>query len=477
MNPNKMYKVADSKDDLIKKFHKKLKEVELKKINQVINEAFGNAPPGAYLAAIGNPDGPNWKQVPGVPDSWEYVGGVKPDSLILDEAFNYGEPLADLKNAYLKLTTETSPFKAALMAIEHTTWQTATPVKMFGKAFTCYAEIKDDKGKMVMIPLSQPPIVETEYSFNDGPQVKMLNPDIVVESVHQVFEDGEIQVVKGPFKVHGSWKQVTQPVKIVKEPVTLKAKSVTIEHNGVQHILSVGDLFTVNFHVNLDGPHSASGVVFDHNETVKVVAFNYAEDQPQKKFNTMPSPPPSEENKRQIRQHRHNSNGTFSSTWIAKKECFLIGGYYKNKRYDVVLGEPINGVEMLRSLFGDEMVPNELASIIRNCEIALRQHARDKADAFKHPKLHSIKVKCPAYGKTLKEGSFLTLSEQVCTYCQGEPADLYNLIQHLNDSHKWSREKIADWIDTLDEQPVFYPQLNHERVANSASVVVVESPV
>lgn len=27
---------------------------------------------------------------------------------------------------------------------------------------------------------------------------------------------------------------------------------------------------------------------------------------------------------------------------------------------------------------------------------------------------------------------------------------LWNMIQHLNDDHKWTRERIADWLDSLD---------------------------
>ena len=27
---------------------------------------------------------------------------------------------------------------------------------------------------------------------------------------------------------------------------------------------------------------------------------------------------------------------------------------------------------------------------------------------------------------------------------------VWNMIQHLNDDHKWGRERIADWLDTLD---------------------------
>jgi hypothetical protein len=43
-----------------------------------------------------------------------------------------------------------------------------------------------------------------------------------------------------------------------------------------------------------------------------------------------------------------------------------------------------------------------------------------------------------------------------CPGCH-QPGSISNVIQHLNDVHEWTREKIADWLDTLDEQPIFYP--------------------
>lgn len=36
-----------------------------------------------------------------------------------------------------------------------------------------------------------------------------------------------------------------------------------------------------------------------------------------------------------------------------------------------------------------------------------------------------------------------------CHYSQHDYY-LYSLITHLNDDHKWSREEIANWLDTLD---------------------------
>jgi hypothetical protein len=31
------------------------------------------------------------------------------------------------------------------------------------------------------------------------------------------------------------------------------------------------------------------------------------------------------------------------------------------------------------------------------------------------------------------------------------PRDLHSTIMHLNDRHKWSRERIADWVESLEE--------------------------
>lgn len=42
-------------------------------------------------------------------------------------------------------------------------------------------------------------------------------------------------------------------------------------------------------------------------------------------------------------------------------------------------------------------------------------------------------------------------------YGSGELMPLNSIIMDLNDSCGWTREEIADWLDTLDNQPIFYP--------------------
>lgn len=48
----------------------------------------------------------------------------------------------------------------------------------------------------------------------------------------------------------------------------------------------------------------------------------------------------------------------------------------------------------------------------------------------------------------------LTEEKDCPTKC-GRRSSLYQLIQHLNDKHEWTREKIADWLETLDVDLTF----------------------
>jgi hypothetical protein len=54
--------------------------------------------------------------------------------------------------------------------------------------------------------------------------------------------------------------------------------------------------------------------------------------------------------------------------------------------------------------------------------------------------------------------------------------NLMSTITNLNDAHGWTREEIADWLDTLDEQPVFYPR-STPTIQNSAKVVTLQPVV
>lgn len=49
--------------------------------------------------------------------------------------------------------------------------------------------------------------------------------------------------------------------------------------------------------------------------------------------------------------------------------------------------------------------------------------------------------------------------DKACLFEDPDYFSLDRLIIHLNDRHKWTREHIADWLDTLPSQPIFYPQI------------------
>lgn len=40
----------------------------------------------------------------------------------------------------------------------------------------------------------------------------------------------------------------------------------------------------------------------------------------------------------------------------------------------------------------------------------------------------------------------------------GQRRTIHDIIIDLNDAHDWTREKIADWLETLDENPIITPQ-------------------
>lgn len=69
--------------------------------------------------------------------------------------------------------------------------------------------------------------------------------------------------------------------------------------------------------------------------------------------------------------------------------------------------------------------------------VALRNPGEELGQVI--PELFSFRAPCPHEGCTEGVGS----------------DTLYRLIQHLNDNHQWTRERIADWLDTLEVDLTF----------------------
>lgn len=66
--------------------------------------------------------------------------------------------------------------------------------------------------------------------------------------------------------------------------------------------------------------------------------------------------------------------------------------------------------------------------------LGVQRHEGYRDALFKHwPWVHELRAHCPA-----------------CN-CDGIKE---STISHLNDLHKWTRERIADWVETIEPQPL-----------------------
>lgn len=65
-----------------------------------------------------------------------------------------------------------------------------------------------------------------------------------------------------------------------------------------------------------------------------------------------------------------------------------------------------------------------------------------------------------------------------CPVCKTASGPLGRIIPHINDNHQWTREQIADWLDTLDVDLTAKPQAKEEENAQpSPSPDEVKEPV
>lgn len=69
------------------------------------------------------------------------------------------------------------------------------------------------------------------------------------------------------------------------------------------------------------------------------------------------------------------------------------------------------------------------------------------------PALKSYARPCPAVRDQIHQATVPPGERCGCI----DPMLLKHLIQHLNDTHEWPREQIADWLDTLDVDLTFQP--------------------
>lgn len=116
----------------------------------------------------------------------------------------------------------------------------------------------------------------------------------------------------------------------------------------------------------------------------------------------------------------------------------------------------------------EELTPKTVNDYIENAK-TLGYHLKVSQEMAKSPTISEILSKALTNttitfgGSNTSSGSSMVRrhrtvfdNREKCPDC-GEISSLNNIIMHLNDVARWSREEIADWLDTLDNQPIFYP--------------------
>lgn len=346
--------------------------------------------------------------------------------------------------SYLQVPLDTEWVKAEWPNME------LEPVKSEGSmAGIAYAHIKGADGTLHKVPLKTFPMIESNFGIGpDAPNYKLTGVSFEIDSVVYEF-DGSTSVIQGPFVTKETYQKLLPFSYESYQALKDKPDMVILEHGGIQYDLKAGDTLTVNMPVEINGKK-----LTEFHETIKVVEFGHK-----------PSTPPGLGSTPKFQAPLSNPQFGFELFTVDQGKTVLITGYYENKRYEVVLGTPVSTVKsrMVKELFGDDVhpstIPNELYKVIVNANTILvaGQEVGPNHSTLKHPAMQQV-VKCPAGGDYTN--------------------NLQTVIMHLNDTHEWTREQIADWIDTLDEQPVYYPILGKpEGVANSAKVVALATPV
>jgi hypothetical protein len=154
----------------------------------------------------------------------------------------------------------------------------------------------------------------------------------------------------------------------------------------------------------------------------------------------------------------------FDITRFAGANFFIVAGYTYGYRYEIIWGTHTPNSEVsdiaceLEKIAPGVPIPRELAVAVSMCNQILNntQGYGGSHKMLQHPGMNHM-TQCPK--------------------CTDREDVLAEIIIHLNDTHRLSREAIAEWLDTLDEQPVYYPKFEPPRVANSAKVVALPKAV
>lgn len=367
---------------------------------------------------------------------------------------------------------------------------------------TMMIEVKDVHGIYRLLPLSSAPQFSMDYSVASPiPITEVSNVDFEIRRLLVVDAQGNpMSEYMGPFHSSSTFNHQAAP-----KPVTKPATKVLLEFEGEQHWLSVGDEFNLKY--NLEVPQELL-VTVDPNTMLnnfitqkKITIKDITGAAPKSDTMWITANPDgfqfqgdkwSELIDASLKQNwagganwdetasfktkERVPHSEFNPVWIEKRQCYVISGFDGNNRYEVIIGTPIDNFSKFFSEVMNmdmEDAPKKLRDLIFNLNKSLKAKLGDGQEEFlKHPGLRQL-VPCPA----MKEKDPNVIDCQYYHPSNPGTDNLQSMIMHLNDSHRWTREAIAEWIDTLDEQPVFYPKPQPERVANSAKVVALQSPV
>lgn len=81
------------------------------------------------------------------------------------------------------------------------------------------------------------------------------------------------------------------------------------------------------------------------------------------------------------------------------------------------------------------------------------------------PDLYKITVQCPYYFETELPTDTEEIARERCSL----NATIMEVVIHLNDSHKWTREAVADWTDSLDADLEFKPESERKKERKKTS--------
>jgi hypothetical protein len=165
-------------------------------------------------------------------------------------------------------------------------------------------------------------------------------------------------------------------------------------------------------------------------------------------------------------------------TFIEAIQAWKIVQYIDNKMFEVIVSTNTKDFNVNKlakeqswhSLFTQAVI---IALNERNHESGAIQNGQQ----FRNKDGMDRRVKNPAIkqnsGHKKVDGWGYGTQHCPCPQCNFNEASIYDMVQILNDNHKWTREQIADWLDTLDEQPVFHP-VQQGGIQSSAKVVTLE---